>query len=282
MSDTDNPELEPVEVPESAEAEETNEVEAEVELDEDGNPLEAEPEDDSEEVEYEGKQYKLPKELKEALLRQADYTRKTQEVAEQRRAFEAQAQEQAQLLQVRAQTIEGRAYLASIDQNLAQYNQINWSQLAQDDPAEANRLWIQRSQLVEQRQGVSNHLAQMEQHALETQQQETVRRLQEGTAILQRDIPGWSAQKASELQSYAVKELGIPQAIVAQIDDPAVVKAINRLFMLEKQVSKPKPQPKPVTSIKAQASNAKVDTMKLSADEWARRRNAELARRNKR
>lgn len=281
MSDTDNPELEPV-LDESQDTEEVVDDESLQAEDETDAETEAEAEDDSEEVEYEGKQYKLPKELKEALLRQADYTRKTQEVAEQRRAIEAQVQQQQQLLEVRAQTIEGRAYLASIDQNLAQYNQINWSQLAQDDPAEANRLWIQRSQLVEQRQGVSNHLAQMEQHALETQQQETVRRLQEGTAILQRDIPGWSAQKASELQNYAVKELGIPQAIVAQIDDPAVVKAINRLFMLEKQAAKPKPQPKPATVIKSQSGNAKVDPMKLSADEWARRRNADLAKRNKR
>jgi hypothetical protein len=49
--------------------------------------------DDSEEVDYEGEKYKLPKKLKDALLRQQDYTQKTQQVAEQRRAIEAQAQQ---------------------------------------------------------------------------------------------------------------------------------------------------------------------------------------------
>ena len=46
---------------------------------------ETQPEDD-EEVEYEGKTYKVPKELKGALMKNADYTQKTQEVAEQRKS----------------------------------------------------------------------------------------------------------------------------------------------------------------------------------------------------
>jgi hypothetical protein len=41
------------------------------------------------EVEYDGKTYLLPLELKDALLRQADYTRKAQEVAESRRRLQA-------------------------------------------------------------------------------------------------------------------------------------------------------------------------------------------------
>lgn len=45
-------------------------------------------EDDLEEVEHSGKKYRIPKELKPALMLQADYTRKTQEAAEARRAFD--------------------------------------------------------------------------------------------------------------------------------------------------------------------------------------------------
>lgn len=36
------------------------------------------PDSDVEDVDYEGKKYAVPKEIKDALLRQADYTRKTQ------------------------------------------------------------------------------------------------------------------------------------------------------------------------------------------------------------
>jgi hypothetical protein len=43
-----------------------------------------------EEIEHEGRKYLVPKALKPLLLMQADYTRKTQEVAEQRRAVMAE------------------------------------------------------------------------------------------------------------------------------------------------------------------------------------------------
>ncbi|KPF66114.1 hypothetical protein IP84_17015 [beta proteobacterium AAP99] len=66
-----------------------------------------------EDVEYEGKSYKLPPELKNALLRQADYTRKTQEVAQERSILQGQRQEVAQYAQQLAQTQAVLAQFAS-------------------------------------------------------------------------------------------------------------------------------------------------------------------------
>jgi hypothetical protein len=43
-----------------------------------------------EEVEYEGELYQVPPKLKEAIIRQSDYTKKTQEVAETRKLIEHQ------------------------------------------------------------------------------------------------------------------------------------------------------------------------------------------------
>src|SRR5437868_9942337 len=48
--------------------------------------------EESDEIEHEGRKYQVPKALKPLLLMQADYTRKTQEVAEQRRAVQAERQ----------------------------------------------------------------------------------------------------------------------------------------------------------------------------------------------
>ena len=64
--------------------------------DESPQPEEMEPPPELEEVEHEGKKYQIPKPLKGALLMQADYTRKTQEVAEQRRAVEEQQRQYAE------------------------------------------------------------------------------------------------------------------------------------------------------------------------------------------
>src|SRR6476646_10025915 len=66
-------------------------------FDDDGNPI-AQPEEE-EEVELDDLKLKVPKTaaeklkaLQEGNLRQADYTRKTQELAEQRKAFETERQ----------------------------------------------------------------------------------------------------------------------------------------------------------------------------------------------
>ena len=74
----------------------------------------SEPADDSEEVEYEGSLYRVPKELKEAVIRHADYTRKTQEVAQLRNmaAAERQGVQEAQLLD--AEVAEERMQVAGV------------------------------------------------------------------------------------------------------------------------------------------------------------------------
>src|SRR5438093_10948162 len=61
-------------------------------LDEFGNPVDDEEEPDEErfeEIERNGKKATIPAWLKPELMMQADYTRKTQELAEARRAFES-------------------------------------------------------------------------------------------------------------------------------------------------------------------------------------------------
>ena len=64
--------------------------------------------DDSEEVEHEGQKYRIPKALKSALMMNADYTRKTQEVAEQRPAQRATSREEETPEQRRARIEELR------------------------------------------------------------------------------------------------------------------------------------------------------------------------------
>ena len=70
---------------EEPETDETEEIEGEG----DEETEEGEGETDTAEVELNGEKYKVPAALKDAFLMQADYTRKTQEVAEVRKTAEA-------------------------------------------------------------------------------------------------------------------------------------------------------------------------------------------------
>src|SRR6476660_325944 len=71
----------------SDQADDSDDDQGDAEGDEDeGSQDDQDEDDDSEEVEFGGKKYKLPKDLKPALMMEADYRRKTQELAEQRRS----------------------------------------------------------------------------------------------------------------------------------------------------------------------------------------------------
>lgn len=136
-------------------------------------PAEAAPEDDSEEVEFEGKAYKVPKELKPALLRQDDYTKKTQEVATLRKQAEdriqfAEAQQQL-FSSLRTEALE----FETLKARKAEYDKLDWQALYSADPGQAFGLRQQADALKEQladkeralTEKVGQHQAIQKQHA---------------------------------------------------------------------------------------------------------------------
>jgi hypothetical protein len=290
---SDNPVAEPVQqdvgddddgyvAPANATIPEDNGDEA-LELEAEGGDEQPEVEDPLDDVEYNGKQYKLPKELKEALLRQEDYTRKTQDVANQRRQVEQMIQAKAQEFQLQQQTIQGQAYLISVDQQLAQYNGVDWQRLSVEDPAEASRLYIARGQLAEHRQQVAAKVAQEQQALMHVQQQELYQRMQEGAQVLSRDIPGWSPEVGKALIEYGARSFGFEPAELQGVDDPRAVKVLHKAYlydqMMAKKDAKPQPQAKPVTTVKGgKSSGAPTGYHKNMTDkqyaEWRARQKA--------
>lgn len=264
---------------EATEAVETDEVETEgVELDSD----ESEQEDpDSEDVEFEGKQYKLPKTLKEALLRQADYTKKTQEVAETRRALEHQAQEFQQRVQIQQQTLQDHAHLMTIDSQLQQLEQLDWNRAIDEDPVQAMKLQQQYNSLKGMREQVTTRINQIAQQQFVQQQQSTAKLIESGSQQLAKEIAGWSPELAKSLKSYGVEKGGFSAEEMSSVLDPRQVKVLHKAYLydqlMSKQQAKPKTEPaKPVTTIKAQKAQAAKDPDKMSTAEWVKWREAQI------
>ncbi len=133
----------------------------------------ADADDDTEEVEYEGEQYRVPSKLKDALLRQSDYTRKTQELQAERQ----HAQQSFQQVQAVAQQ------LAQQHTMLQQYAQAMLGtppslELLQSDP---NAYMVQKG-LHEQRQEVVKQLQQQSQEAQQRVAQLQQRQVQQHMA----------------------------------------------------------------------------------------------------
>jgi hypothetical protein len=287
--DTDiatNPAETPVEASTEV-AHEAPELETEHALTEGEGAEHAPPEDDGEEVDYEGRKYRVPKELKDAFLRQSDYTRKTQEIAEQRRALETAQQQHTQQAQEMQADFEGRVKLHVLDQQLAQFQQIDWNALWNQDGPRAGALNSQWQVLQQQRAQLVNELQQKAQARAFHTQRETAKRMEEAAAVLKRDIPEWSPELATKTRDFLVKDMGIDAALVGQIDNPAFVRVAHLARLgAEWQANQRKaarqattPQANPVPKVTAQRSAPSTNLYtEKNPDKWLAMREAQIAK----
>jgi hypothetical protein len=207
---------------ESEQVEQTEQDEAD-EATPDEETVEEAPE--SEEIEFEGKAYKVPKELKDAFLRQADYTRKTQEVAETRKTVE----DRAQFLEAK-EALLNHAYqeateLRAIQMQLEQFDALDWSRLAEADMQQAYKLDLQRQELRKQlqtKEQAINAKVQQIQQAVELHKQ---KQLELGRAELQRRVGTLRPEDAQATWRQGLS-LGFTESELASIADARIMHAL--------------------------------------------------------
>lgn len=166
------------------------------------------PADDLDEVEYEGAKYKVPKVLKDAIMRHQDYTVKTQTVAEQRRALEAQQQAVQQAQQMSAAEIRAFAKLDTLNSQLAEFQGIDWSALDHSDPQVQHAKGVRDELLREQ----ATLNAQLTEHMTLKQaqaQREAAKAREAEEARAAKEIKDWSPEKRQTLEQFAISQ-GIP------------------------------------------------------------------------
>jgi len=245
------------------------------------------------EVEFEGKTYLLPAELKDALLRQADYTRKTQDVAKARKALEAEtAAHQERVSGARAHMLDAARVVALNDQ-LAQFDQIDWRGLQEKDPARAQQLLQHRARIKHLRDRAARAWTEKEKEHASHSQRATARRMDEVSAHLPRLIADWSPELDAKLTQYGTAQgLSRPEMTQATLHNPAFVKLLHKAHLFdEAERQKQKKQTfdaalaaRPVTRVGGGGGTASRRTTDpsgdaLSADEWAKRERERMRRR---
>jgi hypothetical protein len=244
---------------------------------------------DTAEIEHDGQTYRVPKALKGAFLMHADYTRKTQDVAEQRRALA----EKDQSLQWRAQmhyehvTDVGR--LLAQSEALAPYERIDWQGLRVSNPQQAQALWSQYVQMRSQRDSALTQLQAKLATWQHTNAADAARRVAESDAILSREIKEWSPELYGKLKEFGMREFGFTPHEVATVIDPRLIKVLHRA-MVGQQMMKTaaaaaraaehegvKPLPQVGNSASATRWNpADKASDRASTAEWMKRRNEQI------
>lgn len=245
--------------------------------------------EEEDEIDVDGKKFVLPKSAAEKLkaerLMQADYTRKTQEVAEQRRAIEQQAQQLQQQAQFQQSYIAEVAKVTAIDEQLQKYAGINLGDYIDSDPVAVMKAQEEIRSLQMKRAEIVNNLTQRQQMQAMEQQQATARQLQQASEYLAREISGWSDQRSNELRAYAIS-LGVPEQAIPNLvlQIPAIAKAFDKANQFDKLVKDRTTKPKqdastpPPTRITAKSGGAQKDPDKMSPEEWTKWRESQIKR----
>jgi len=248
----------------------------------DGEPTDAD--EESEEIEHEGRLYAVPKALKPLLLMQADYTRKTQEVAEQRRAVQAERQALQQTSQAELDAYANATTLAG---QLARYQQVDWRAWHDSDPFAAAAATSEYQLLRDQHAQALAQLSQLHGQRTFLAQQDSARRMEAGRAALAKEIPGWSDDLKARLIAFA-GGYGFSRDELDDLEaDPRVAKVLHAAFSgsqaseharkVQNLVAAQQVQPAAV--VRARGAPAAGLDDRLGTDEWMRRRDAQARKR---
>ncbi len=217
------------------EAEETSE---EVEGEEEEAEEEA-PRDEKFVVKVDGKEIEVPKdELIRGYQREADYTRKTQKLAEERKLVESEFQ------QVRGEREQYAQILGQLQQKLQEFEppEPDWNRLEVEDPTEYARQWTSH-----QRRQQQKYAVQAEQDRLnQLRQAETQKQIQavlaQETARLKEKIPEWSSPEKAKAEGKALLEygqnLGFSEQELNGITDSRALLALHKAWKYDQMMSK--------------------------------------------
>ena len=207
----------------------------------DGEVLEPE---ELEEFEYEpGKKHRAPKAVKDGWLRQADYTRKTQEVAEHRKALETDRQSFTQQAEGMQRHIETVADLRALDRQLKEYENVDWERAWRENPVEAGAAQSRLQAMERQRQTLVGTIQQGEQARTREAQQATAKRIEETRQFAQKNIKGWNDQLDTEITQHA-RSLGFTDEQLASALSPQTYRLMHLAWLGSKK-SAPQPAAPP-------------------------------------
>ncbi len=241
---------------------------------------------DEEEIELEdGLTLRLPpaqaRKLRDGWLRQADYTRKTQELAERRKSFEADRQT---VWSSTNEELEAFATLRTLEGQVEQLQQTNWAAL--QDPMQALKAHMHYQQVRDAASEARARYDSARKERLSSEQQNRARLVEEGRTILTRDI-GWNDELKARLTDHALQR-GLSRDDLADLEaNPVAAMILKDAYEWAQHQTKTQAanrltqaqQAKPAATVSARRAPPTGLDDRLSTDEWVRRRNDQVRKR---
>jgi hypothetical protein len=255
-------------------------------------------EPETEEIEWKGQKHSIPRALKDAFLVQADYTKKTQDIATEREALanerksfseQANSRSQAELAEV------GELY--ALKKTVDDWAKVNWQDLR--NKAQTVQDLAQIQGLESEYHKAQNELAQksgayqqkLQQRALDANRDRDTQ-VEQAHAAVAKDIKEWSPEHFNKLTDFAVRAGGFRADDLKAVSDPRALKLLHLAYIGDQSIKKlaaqakaaaaESAQPLPQVGSKAGANQRRASDPsgdKLSDTEWTNRRREELRKR---
>lgn len=273
----------------------------------DGHRASDQDDEPDQEIEHEGQKYRVPKALKDSFLRQADYTRKTQAVAQAARevqaaqaAFEAEAKATREAQEAE---IADHATVHALKTQLDAWKAVNWEALEAHDRDNGTQ---ELASAMRRHQALKDALAsaqdtlnqkittrttkqqQEQQQRDEAARAEDVRLLTEGAQYLRSKIPDWPTV-ASQVGAFGQERFGFTPQEIAAVRDPRMFEVLHLAMIGAKALGETKTAARvqaqvtmqPAVQVGGRAAPA-PDMNRMSTDEWMRARQKQIADRRRR
>lgn len=197
-------------------------------------------------IEVDGKTVELTKaELAEHYkngLRQADYTKKTMEAAEQRKAAEAEATKAREERQKYAEGLVRTSAL--LEASLQEQSQIDWQKLLETDPVE----YLKQQHLANQRHARLQEVRQEQQQLHAKNQAEQAQQMRAFLQAQQEELlaklPEWKDEAKAKVERSAIRDYlksqGLDEAQIENIADHRVVLLSRKAMLYDQMMTKAK------------------------------------------
>lgn len=232
------------------------------------------------EIEYEGKKYKVPPELKDAFLRNADYTRKTQALSQEKKTLEAQKSEQTTHLQAVQANIREYAQVLGMQEQLAAYENVDWDTFAAQDPDRANAEWRKYSLLKDRHDRTEKELdgkvRQLTEKERQSAHERRTKAIDARDTVLKEKIPGINKELGEKLVRFGGNRYGFSQEEIAGTEDPRLIIALHDAYLgaiARKTATKAKnlqqqSQARPVPQLRTKGAPATKDPNKMTTAQY--------------
>lgn len=205
---------------------------------EEGESEDTEAQSEEIEIDVAGEKFKLPPAIAEQAKRieakakevEAGATRKFQEAADLRKFAESQIESVKKIQEVALEQADIISDHRSITRRMQQIEQMDFNQLAEQDPVALTKLNAEYVQLQSAKQRVEAAYHQAEAKKQQETQAQTAQRFERLEKFAKDNIKGWSNEYSNQLMEFSVKQLGAePEALRAVMSEP-VIKALDLAY----------------------------------------------------